>query len=127
MKIRTGFVSNSSSSSFVMFYRTVDISNITPDDLIKSEYGFIEFDGNEETLFVIINEESLKLCQQQREKQPEFVEIIYKFFECDKEDGGVIPNDVYERIKGTRCATYTLSQHVVEHIDELNDYFNFNN
>jgi hypothetical protein len=59
MKIRNGFVSNSSSSSFVILGEEVTLDSVDENDLNRKTYSYIAYtgiDGGESMIYALIND-----------------------------------------------------------------------
>jgi len=121
MKIRSGFVSNSSSSSFILIYKDAKLSKITNED-IKSgkKYAFFS-EGYEATQLNIISDvETLEYCKKKKSKNYELKEI-FELGECIDSDDSISVNSLYEKHKDFKIMAVTLDHHMPDNLEDIKE------
>ncbi|MFA5312472.1 MAG: hypothetical protein WC375_04015 [Methanomassiliicoccales archaeon] len=104
MKVRNGFVSNSSSSSFALIGISIPIYQLKPTDIKKTIYVVGRWNGDGADVFSIENEDMLKFVQEHQEYfRHVFVEarLIDESspLSCTRKD---LPSKVFTILTGSR-------------------------
>ncbi|MCK9458504.1 MAG: hypothetical protein M0R80_02525 [Proteobacteria bacterium] len=103
MKIRTGFVSNSSSASFTIIWQILSDKEYLPDEAVKSLF---EWDGRDEMVKEI--QKNTKLLDAKNTFETEFYTIMFNDFRDFGEDAAALLFSLYGRNLTDRCSPETV-------------------
>jgi hypothetical protein len=128
MKIRNGFVSNSSSSSFILIGEEINEGEINFSNLKKDEYYIVKINDYFEygCGFMELNDEILNFLKDNREEEKisEFIDNC-TFYKADYFDYEVDGYGIYKDFKGKKLWSGYCDQHCIECLEELKEIIDF--
>jgi hypothetical protein len=123
MKIRNGFVSNSSSSSFVLIGERIKLSDINPTKIKHPEQYMFQssFEGGEAIVYGYIpDKEMLDFLK----KHPDVVRKVYEVFSLQGEGEGEELSSI-KIPKGRKAKIFSgiMEQHSIQDLNEIREYY----
>lgn len=124
MKIRQGFVSNSSSSSFVIVGEKIKLSDVNPKNFTKGSERYMfesTLEGDEATTYGYIN--SIEMLEFLK-KHDDLYRNVYEVYEFGY-DADAIDISSIQVPKGRKAKIYsgTMGQFIISELSEIKDYF----